>query len=392
MSATSRALISTTLVLLTICGGSAARIEPMPVTLIHTPAGGIQPQIVERDGVLHMVYFSGDPEHGDLNYVRSRDFGRTFSPPLRVNSQPGSSIAIGNMRGAQLAVGRNGRIHVAWYGSNTASPRGSANQGPMLYARMNDAGTAFEPERNVISSAWGMDGGTLAADKLGNVYVFWHAPIPGRTGEENRRVWMARSSDDGKTFGSNVLAFDNSVGACGCCGMRAFAGADNAVHVLFRSAFENVHRDMYLLTSTDQGRTFRGADIAQWNIGACVMSTEAFLQTASGLMTAWETEKQVYFGRVSPGSDGKPDSVPTPIGAPGVGANRKYPVLAANTRGDTLLGWTENMAWKKGGTVEWQVYDRDLKPTGVSGKADGVPVWSLVAAFAKPDGSFVVVY
>jgi hypothetical protein len=50
------------------------------------------------------------------------------------------------------------------------------------------------------------------------------------------------------------------------------------------------------------------------------------------------------------------------------------------------------MAWKKGGLVAWQLYGRDMKPQGPIGRADDVPVWSLVASFARPDGSFVVVY
>ena len=59
----------------------------------------------------------------------------------------------------------------------------------MLFTRLNDSGTAFEPERNLIQKAYGLDGGgTLAADDQGHVYVFWHAPIPGTTGEQNRRV------------------------------------------------------------------------------------------------------------------------------------------------------------------------------------------------------------
>ena len=56
------------------------------------------------------------------------------------------------------------------------------------------------------------------------------------------------------------------------------------------------------------------------------------------------------------------------------------------------MTWTENMAWKKGGTLAWQLYDHDLKPEGPVGRADGVPAWGVVAAFAKPDGTFAVIY
>jgi|SRR6185312_15108535 len=86
---------------------------PAPVSVIRVPDGGIQPQVEVKDGIVHMVYFSGEPEHGDLYYVRSRDYGKTFSKPIRVN-KPGGAIAVGAIRGAQLAIGRNGRAHVAW--------------------------------------------------------------------------------------------------------------------------------------------------------------------------------------------------------------------------------------------------------------------------------------
>jgi hypothetical protein len=49
-----------------------------------------------------------------------------FSSPIRVNGQPGSAIAVGTMRGARLSIGKNGRVHVSWNGSNKATPRGFA--------------------------------------------------------------------------------------------------------------------------------------------------------------------------------------------------------------------------------------------------------------------------
>ncbi len=359
------------------------------VNLVRVPQGGIQPQVIARDRVVHLIYYLGDSGKGDIYYVRSRDFGRTFSTPLRVNQTPGSAIAAGTIRGAQLAVGRNGRVHVAWNGSDAAQPRGPAGQSPMLYTRLNHAGTAFEPERNLIQAAYGLDGGgSLAADPKGNVYVFWHAPLVGQKGEANRRVWMTKSSDDGKTFSPEEVAFTAPTGACGCCGLRAYADAASNVYVLFRSATDTVHRDIWLLTSKDRGRSFQGADISKWNIGACVMSSESFAPSPDGILAAWETEKQTYFARIRPGTD----SVSTPIAAPGLPVNRKYPAVASNSRSETLFAWTEGTAWKRGGAVEWQVFDREGRAQAASGKADGVPIWSLVAAFAKPDGSFVVIY
>ena len=360
------------------------------VTLTRVPDGGIQPQVAaESKGIVHMIYYKGDPANGDLYYVRSNDGGAAFSKPLRVNSTPGSAIAAGNIRGGRLAIGRNGRVHVAWNGSHALTPGMPPGHEPMLYTRLNDAGTTFDPERNLIQRAFGVDGGgAVAADNSGNVYVAWHAPEPGKEGEGNRRVWIARSQNDGETFEQERPAYDKPTGACGCCGLDAFADRAGTLYVLYRSATEMVHRDMYLLVSRDKGATFQGEDVSKWNVGYCVMSSEAFAESPAGVLAAWETEKQVYYGRIDPLA-GK---MSPPVAAPGAGENRKYPAVAANRQGETIFAWTEGMGWKKGGRLAWQVYGKSGEPTAEHGIADGVPAWSLVAAFARPDGGFTIVY
>src|ERR671939_2010201 len=61
------------------------------VTLMRVPHGGIQPQCaVDAKGVLHLIYFKGEPGAGDVFYVRSDDGGAKFTEPIRVNSKPGS--------------------------------------------------------------------------------------------------------------------------------------------------------------------------------------------------------------------------------------------------------------------------------------------------------------
>src|SRR4051794_16337820 len=83
------------------------------VEIMRVPDGGIEPQAIARDGVVDVIYFKGDPAHGDVLYVRSED-GEKFSQPIRVNSDPATALAIGAVRGAQLAVGKRGQVHVVW--------------------------------------------------------------------------------------------------------------------------------------------------------------------------------------------------------------------------------------------------------------------------------------
>jgi hypothetical protein len=366
------------------------------VALIRVPNNGIQPEaVVDAQGVVHLLYFSGEPRAGDLFYVRSTDSGRTFSTPVRINSQPGSAIGTGTIRGGQLALGRGGRVHVTWNGSDIAMPKGVANPAngqptaPFLYARSNPEGTRFEPQRNLTTRGYFIDGGgSIAADRVGNVYAVWHAaPVDGQPGEDHRLVWIARSTDDGATFSREEPASRENAGACGCCGIRALASSDTLL-LLYRSATAMIHRDVHLLQSTDRGRTFRGSRVQEWEINACPMTSMSLATIADTTLGAWETAGQVYFGRI----DARTARIPESMAAPGAGTNRKHPRLAVNRRRETLLAWTEGTAWARGGSLAWQVFDASGRPTDVKGTAPGIPVWSFAAPIVRPDGSFAILY
>jgi hypothetical protein len=372
-----------------LCAGNAA--AGGPVTLLRVPEGGIQPQsVVDSKGVLHLIYFKGEAGAGDVFYVTRQNYGAKFSMPLQVNSKPGSVIATGNVRGAHLAIGKNGRVHVAFMGSDEAEPRGPDKETPLIYTRMNDEGTEFEPQRNVIQSAYGLNGGaSIAADGAGNVYVTWHAgPEPKKQDEQYRCIWVAKSTDDGHTFAPEKRAFDEPTGACGCCGMRSFADSGGKFYTLYRSVTEGIHRDMYLLTSADKGATFRGEKIHEWSIDGCPMSTMAFAEARDSVLAAWETDGQVYCARI----DRKTGKRSEPLAAPGTAKGRKHPVVAGNQRGEIILVWTEGMGWNKGGSLAWQVFDKNGKPTESRGRAEGVPVWSLVSVCARSDNEFTILY
>jgi hypothetical protein len=363
------------------------------VRTTRVPDGGLYPQAsTDGAGVLHLIYVKGDPMHGDIFYVRSGDAGRTFSQPLRVNSQPESCILTGTVRGPQMAVGKGGRVHVAWMGSDKAQPKAAGRQTPMLFARLNDAGDAFEPQRNLIQFHPGLDGGgSVAADAEGNVYVAWHAPLKEQN-EQDRHVWVVRSRDEGKSFGAEMMADTDRAGVCGCCGMRIFAGAGKGeVYILYRSARTMVNRDMRLLVSSDHGQTFKLAVAHPWQIGQCVMSTSAFNAAADGAAFAsWETKQQIYLAKVSADDVSEP---PVLTAAPGEGKNRKHPTVAANGRGQFVLAWTEGTGWNQGGSVAWQVFEADGKPLpNQSGRAEGLPAWSAPAAVANPGGAFTIFY
>jgi hypothetical protein len=362
------------LLLLLLAGSSptsAAQVE-----LLRVPDDGLQPQAaVDSRGVLHLIYFKGEPRAGDVFYTRRAPGDTAFSLSLRVNSLPNTAIAIGTVRGPHLAIGRNGRPHVTWMNA------GEGHSG-MYYTRLDDQGTAFEPQRNLTQEATGLDGGgSIAADALGNVYVAWHA---GYQAEAQRGVWFAPSADDGQTFAREIRADSGETGVCGCCGMRAFADRSGYLYLLYRAATENIHRDMYLLSYNAQGELSGHRLLHEWELAACPMSTAYLSETPSGVLAAWETDGQVYYAR--------PESF-SPVPAPGKGQSRKHPVVAGNQQGEVLLAWTEGTGWNQGGSLAWQVYDPQGRPLGEKGFLENaVPVWGCAAALAGPGGKFTLIY
>lgn len=367
---------------------------PGRVSLVRTPNGGIQPQAaVDPGGVIHLVYYQGDPAGGNLFYVKRLPGQSEFSRPLQVNHIAGSAVAMGTIRGAQIALGKNGRVHVAWDGMGKGAakvPLSGKPAAPLYYTRLNDSGDAFEPELNVITVAPGLDGGSsVAADPQGNVYVAWHAPKPGRPEEDEseRAVFIARSRDAGKTFANEVPATSKPTGACACCGMRIFADSSGAAYLMYRGAATGVDRDALLLTSGAPGKDFVVVHRHPWKVTTCPMSSATLTEIKDGVLAAWETAGQVYWAKVNP----KTSAVSSPVRPAGETA-RKHPVAVGNDRGEILLAWTEGTAWEKGGSVAWQLYDNLFQPTAEKGSCEGVPAWSLVTAVAAREGEFLIIY
>lgn len=394
-----------TLACASAAAGWAANSKVAPadrVRFLRAPDAGLQPQLaVAARGAVHLVYYKGDPRAGDLFYARSEDAGATFSAPLAVNSQAGSAIAAGTIRGAQLALGKANAVHIAWNGSGQGEPKGPVNPdsnkagSPMLYSRLGENGRAFEPQRNLMLHSFGLDGGgSVAADPSGNVYVAWHgigladASSKTASGEARRRLWIAKSADGGRSFAPEEKAWPQPTGACGCCGMKIFAGREGRVTALYRSATESVHRDIYLLDSHDRGRTFEGSLLHRWEINACPMSSMDIAESSRARFAAWETGGQVYWAPLAAGGS----RAGAPVAAPGEGKGRKHPRLAVNPQGEVLLVWTQGTGWAKGGSLAWRIFRPSGEPTPEAGQLPGIPAWSFAAAMVRPDGGFAIMY
>src|SRR5260221_9495516 len=300
-----------------------ARRDPA-VTVMAVPDGGIQPQaLIDAEGTVHLIYFKGEPGGGDLFYVRRKPSDAAFSAPLRVTSDAGSAIATGSVRGGQIALGRNGWIHVAWNGSRPID-RDGIKQTPMWYARLAPDGKAFEPQRAIGSHTKNLDGGgSVAADRTGHVYVVWHA-AGAVEGEPHRPIYVATSLDDGARF-QPEKGFANEGGACGCCGVETLVDSRGRLPILYRSPGAMVHRDAMWMTIGAQGAS-APVRLQPSELPACPMTTFAMAAAPDGIVAAWETQQQIYSALLDP--DRRAISGVTAMAGT---AGRKHPSVAIYT-------------------------------------------------------------
>ena len=368
---------------ITLTGPQGAQRPDSRVEIIATPDGGIQPQAaIDTAGTIHLLYFKGEPGGGELFYVRRKARDSGFTAPLRVNSEAGTAIATGSVRGGQIALGRGGWIHVAWNGSKPIE-RGGVKQTPMWYARLAPGGGTFEAQRPIGTQTKNLDGGgSIAAGADGHVFVVWHA-AGAEEGEPHRPIYVATSADDGGRFAPEK-AFPNDGGACGCCGVETLVDPKGRLQILYRSAGAMIHRDAMWLTIGPQGAS-APVQLQPWELPACPMTTFAMAATPAGIVAAWETQQQIYSAVLDP--DHRTLSAVAPMAGAAV---RKHPSVAINSAGDRLIAWTEGTAWARGGTVAWALLSPKGAPMARASSAGAVPVWGLVSAIARPDRTFVV--
>src|SRR5688572_1393874 len=250
-----------------------------------------------QDGSFYVAWVNHDAKQADVMLSHISGAGEKIGAPVRVNRQAGSATA---WRGDQpsLAVSGDGAVYVLW----TARVEAAGKHGTDLYMSVsNDGGQTFASEVKVnddkASGAHGMH--SLAVAKDGKVYVSWldernvHTPKPSAKGEghhmeSNRELFLAYSTDGGRTFSRNRKVASD---ACPCCKTSLAVAADGTLYAGWRQVLPGNFRHIAVVSSTDGGTSFSAPVIVsddRWMLQGCPVSGPSLSTDAAGsLKVVW---------------------------------------------------------------------------------------------------------
>lgn len=237
----------------------------------------------------------------------SRDLGKTFSKPVKVNPKAQKIGADGEAR-PKIAVGPEGNLYLTW-----TEALKTPFSGYVWFARSLDQGKTFEPPvivhqdraeithrfdainvapNGTITVAW-VDKRDLIAAKAAN------KPYDGAA------IYYAVSANKGESFSQEQKLADSS---CECCRIAIInkpdgSNANSTVVAMWRHVFEGSERDHMLAEiplNAKQTPVVKRATYGHWKIDGCPHHGAALASGGEG--KDWWGYHMVYFD----GNDAKP--------------------------------------------------------------------------------------
>lgn len=258
--------------------------DARPVQTDSIAYGGVPSVTKDARGTLHLVYGRGD----SVWYSVSSDDGRSFSAPELAGTLP--KLFSFAMRGPQITVTGHTVVVLA------------ANSGGNLYSFRKEAGGSWSKGERVNDADTTVKEGfsALGSDDNGHLFAAW---LDLRQGGHNN-IYGAQSTNGGRSWSKNRLLYTSPDGhVCECC-KPSVAVQGKRVAVMFRN-WVSGSRDLYLMESTDGGRSFgqaRKLGVGTWPLKGCPMDGGGLAFDPKGqLQTVWQRNGSIY--ACTPGSE-----------------------------------------------------------------------------------------
>ncbi|MEN3326172.1 MAG: hypothetical protein V7638_979 [Acidobacteriota bacterium] len=360
-----------------------AAAPPQPMQISAPGIDAAEPATATAgDGTFYVAWVNHDAKQADVMLAHFNNKAVMQGSPVRVNRVAGVATA---WRGDQpsVAVASDGAVYVLW----TARVDAGDKHGTDIYlSASTDRGQTFASEVKVnddkTPGAHGMH--SLAVAKDGRIYAGWldernvHAPKPstkaeGHHMESNRDLYLATSTDGGRSFSANRKVASD---ACPCCKTSLAVAADGTLYAGWRQVLPGSFRHIAVASSTDGGAKFSAAVIVSddhWMLQGCPVSGPSLsVDKASGLL------KVIWFAA---GENSAPGLYFAESKDQGHSFSPRQLLSQETVRGTPALaagGQSMIAVWQSGDKVETKM--RDIGTTGSA--------LSLAANAELPVGTF----
>ncbi len=307
--------------------------------LLPFPTGQFDPQIVVDPLDRQTVYASWMQNNKrDIVVARSLDFGRTWSFSWAERGHEDSDKPVLAVRGADVYVGFN-------------------HEERFLVAASHDAGQTFSVSRvnTTAEPGWSLAGGATV-DPTGNVYFGWSAYARHDMPTQPVSIYVSRSSDGGRTWGTVLL--DQSSAPPDCAAQNCETG--------------------YLGPQIALAADSAGGLYALWNAGSANGGAE-----------------RIYFS--SSTTVGATWSARTSVSSAPSGTEHAFPAIVAGASGDIRIAWMDTRMTEAvhSNIPLWNTYYRSSTNGGATWSAEGqlsTPTrgydYILPAGFRFPFGDY----
>lgn len=312
------------------------------------------PWVAAHRSLVAVAWGASAAGKADIYLAVSRDGGRAFGLPVRVNAVAGEARVSGEIAPRVALVPRTGvaepEIVVLW------NAKDGATQIKMACSR--DGGRTFGAPQPLQTAGAAGDRGwqALTVDARGTAHVIWldhRGMAAAKTGAADHKgehdgVAMAQRSGLYYASSGSAISTDRELfkGPCYCCKTAMVTGPDGTMYAAWRHVFAGNFRDMAFTASRDGGKTFSPivrVNQDGWSINGCPDDGPAMAVDAKGAVhMVWPTvaggAEGVLHYAVS--RDGR--SFSSPVRVPTLGSPRpSHPQIAIDGQGRVVVAWDE---------------------------------------------------
>jgi hypothetical protein len=349
------------LALLGLAGWGCSNDSGIRVSALEAPSAGKSQSadpglaIVPGSGDLMLSWIEGDGKVWELYTARSTDGGGKWSTPVRVagGAEAPEEVHPHGESSPRLVVAPGKRVALVWP-NNIAVPGRKWPAAMLRFARSGDGGLTWSKpitlnddttgalvSHQFHGAAWSGDSGITVAwlDERGAETALasgsdGHAE---HAAEPDASIYLASSSDFGRSWGPNQRAWD---AACPCC--RVSLARDNHGQALaaWRQHFPGNVRDVVTAVAGERSSEPKRVHPDDWAYAGCPHTGPAIATGVDGTVhVAWYTGKEgglgVYYARQAPGGG----TGPAVDLATGRGLGVAHPAVVALPDGSALAAY-----------------------------------------------------